>query len=123
MIALRKLGLSSRVVQLCPQKYWTYPLFLEEKQPALVKALRGAYADGIKLIKSGKDEDFFKANAKEFFNLSTSEEIAARIGKNRENYADLWGPSFFESQNKILQIGVSLGLLPNVGNLNDLWIR
>lgn len=94
-----------------------------EKQPALVKALRAAYVDGIKLIKSGKDEDFFKANAKEFFNLSTSEEIAAGIIKNRENYADLWGPSFFESQNKILQIGVSLGLLPNVGNLNDLWIK
>jgi ABC-type nitrate/sulfonate/bicarbonate transport system substrate-binding protein len=94
-----------------------------EKQPALVKALRAAYVDGIKLIKSGKDEDFFKANAKEFFNLSTSEEIAAGIIKNRENYADLWGSSFFESQNKILQIGVSLGLLPNVGNLNDLWIK
>ena len=94
-----------------------------EKQPALLKALRGAYADGIKLIKSGKDEDFFKASAKEFFNLSTAEEIAAGIGKNRKNYADLWGPSFFESQNKILRIGISLGLLPNVGNLNDLWIR
>ncbi len=94
-----------------------------EKQPALVKALRGAYVDGIKFIKSGKDEDFFKANQKQFYNLSTSEEIAAGIRKNRENYADLWGPSFFESQNKILQIGITLGLLPNVGNLNDLWIR
>jgi ABC-type nitrate/sulfonate/bicarbonate transport system substrate-binding protein len=94
-----------------------------EKHPALVQALRGAYVDGIKLIKSGKDEDFFKANAKEFFNLSTSEEIAAGIVKNRENFADLWGPSFFESQNKILQMGITLGLLPNVGNLSDLWIR
>jgi ABC-type nitrate/sulfonate/bicarbonate transport system substrate-binding protein len=29
-----------------------------EKRSALVKALRAAYVDGIKLIKSGKDEDF-----------------------------------------------------------------
>ncbi len=94
-----------------------------EKRPALVQALRGAYVDGIKLIKSGKDEDFFKANAKEFFNLTTSEEIAAGIVKNRENFADLWGPAFFESQNKILQTGITLGLLPNVGSLSDLWIR
>jgi NitT/TauT family transport system substrate-binding protein len=93
-----------------------------EKQPGLVKALRAAYVDGIKLIKSGKDEDFFKANAKEFFNLSGAEEIAAGIIKNRENFADTWGPSFFEAQNKMLQTGMSLGLLPNV-NLNDLWVR
>jgi ABC-type nitrate/sulfonate/bicarbonate transport system substrate-binding protein len=93
-----------------------------EKQPGLVKALRAAYVDGIKLIKSGKDEDFFKANAKEFFNLSGAEEIAAGIVKNRENFADTWGPSFFEAQNKMLQTGMSLGLLPNV-NLNDLWVR
>ncbi len=94
-----------------------------EKRPALVQALRGAYVDGIKLIKSGKDEDFFRANAKEFFNLNTPEEIAAGIAKNRENFADLWGPSFFESQNKILQMGMTLGVLPKVGNLNDLWIK
>jgi len=94
-----------------------------EKHPALVQALRGAYVEGIKLIKSGKDEDFFKANAKEFFNLSTSEEIAAGIVKNRENFADLWGPAFFESQNKLLQMGITLGLLPNVGSLSDLWIK
>lgn len=94
-----------------------------EKQPALVKAIREGYVEGIKVIKSRKDEDFFKANAKQFFNLSTPEELAAGIEKNRENFADLWGPSFFESQNKILQIGIDLGLLPNVGNLSDLWIR
>ncbi len=94
-----------------------------EKRPALVQALRGAYVDGIKLIKSGKDEDFFRANAKEFFNLNTPEEIAAGLAKNRENFADLWGPSFFESQNKILQMGMTLGVLPKVGNLNDLWIK
>jgi ABC-type nitrate/sulfonate/bicarbonate transport system substrate-binding protein len=93
-----------------------------EKQPGLVTAIRGAYRDGIKLIKSGKDEDFFKANAKEFFNLSTAEEIAAGLIKNRENFADTWGPSFFESQNKMLPTGMTLGLLPNI-NLSDLWVR
>lgn len=93
-----------------------------EKQPGLVTAIRGAYRDGIKLIKSGKDEDFFKANAKEFFNLSTADEIAAGLVKNRENFADTWGPSFFESQNKMLQTGMTLGLLPNI-NVSDLWVR
>jgi NitT/TauT family transport system substrate-binding protein len=94
-----------------------------EKQLPLVKSIRAAYADGIKLIKSGKDEDFFKARAKEFFNLSTSEEISAGLKTNRENFAESWGEAFFQSQNKILQTGISLGLLPNVGNLNDLWLR
>jgi NitT/TauT family transport system substrate-binding protein len=94
-----------------------------EKNPGLVKAVRGAYTDGIKLIKSGKDEDFFKARAKEFFNLSTPEEVAAGIKANRENFAEVWNDSFFQSQNKILQTGVSMGLLPKVGNLNDLWLK
>lgn len=94
-----------------------------EKQPEFVKAIRGAYVDGIKLIKAGKDEDFFKAHAKEFFNLSTPEEIAAGMKSSRDNFADVWGESFFQSQNKILQTGISLGLLPNVGNLNDLWVK
>jgi len=43
--------------------------------------------------------------------------------RNRENFADIWGEKFFESQNKILQKGIALGLLPDVGNLNDLWIK
>jgi NitT/TauT family transport system substrate-binding protein len=94
-----------------------------EKQPAFVKSIRGAYVDGIKLIKAGRDEDFFKAHAKEFFNLTTPEEIAAGMKSSRENFADVWGDSFFQSQNKILQTGISLGLLPNVGNLNDLWVK
>ena len=79
--------------------------------------------DGIKLIKAGKDEDFFRAHAKEFFNLSTPEEIAAGMKSSRENFADVWGDSFFQAQNKILQTGISLGLLQNVGNLNDLWVK
>lgn len=94
-----------------------------EKQPALVKAIRAAYGDGIKLIKSGQDKDFFESHAKEFFNLSTPEEIAAGMKNNRDNFADVWGGPFFESQNKILQQGIALGLLPKVGNLNDLWIK
>jgi ABC-type nitrate/sulfonate/bicarbonate transport system substrate-binding protein len=94
-----------------------------EKQPALVKSIRGAYVDGIKLIKAGKDEDFFRAHAKEFFNLSTPQEIAAGMKSSRENFADVWGEAFFQAQNKILQTGISLGLLPNVGNLNDLWVK
>jgi ABC-type nitrate/sulfonate/bicarbonate transport system substrate-binding protein len=96
---------------------------IAEKQPGIIKAVRGAYADGIKMIKSGKDEDFFKAHAKEFFNLSMPEEIAAGIKQNRENFAESWGDAFFQAQNKILQTGVPLGLLPNVGNLNELWIK
>lgn len=94
-----------------------------EKQPHIVKAIRGAYGDAIKLIKSGQDEDFFKAKAKEFFNLSTPEEITAGMKVNKENFADKWGDDFFQTQNKILQSGIGLGLLPNVGDLNALWIK
>jgi ABC-type nitrate/sulfonate/bicarbonate transport system substrate-binding protein len=35
-----------------------------EKQPALVKAIRAAYADAVQMIKAGQDEDFFKSKAK-----------------------------------------------------------
>ena len=94
-----------------------------EKQPALVRAIRSAYMDAVQLIKKGQDEDFFKAKAKEFFNLSKPEEIAAGIKVNKANFADKWGESFFQSQNKILQSGISLGLLPNIGDLNNLWIK
>src|SRR6266576_3082783 len=94
-----------------------------EKQPALVKAIRGAYGDAIQVIKAGQDEEFFKSKAKELFNLSTPEEIAAGLKQNKANFADKWGESFFQSQNKILQSGISLGLLPNIGDLNNLWIK
>jgi ABC-type nitrate/sulfonate/bicarbonate transport system substrate-binding protein len=94
-----------------------------DKQPELVKAIRAAYIDGIKVIKTGQDKDFFRSHAKEHFGLSTPEEIAAGMKRNRENFADAWGDRFFESQNKMLQQGMALGLLPNVGNLNDLWIK
>lgn len=94
-----------------------------EKQPHLLKAIRAAYTDAVKVIKSGQDEEFFKAKAKEFFNLSSPEEIAAGIKVNKENFADKWGESFFQSQNKILQSGIGLGLLPNIGDLNTLWIK
>jgi ABC-type nitrate/sulfonate/bicarbonate transport system substrate-binding protein len=93
-----------------------------EKQPALVKAIRGAYVEAVKMIKAGQDKDFFEAKAKDFFNLSTPEQIAAGMKQNRQNFADLWGESFFQSQNKILQSGISLGLLPKV-NLNELWVK
>jgi len=94
-----------------------------EKQPALVKALRSAYVDAVKVIKAGQDDDFFNVKAKEFFNLSTPEEIAAGKKVNKENFAEKWGDVFFQSQNKILQSGIALGLLPNIGNLNDLWVK
>jgi len=55
--------------------------------------------------------------------LNTPEEVAAGMKRNRENFADIWGPAFFEGQNKILQKGIALGLLPDGGNLNDLWIK
>lgn len=93
-----------------------------EKQPALVKAIRGAYVEAVKMIKAGQDKDFFEAKAKEFFNLSTPEQVAAGMKQNRQNFADLWDESFFQSQNKILQSGISLGLLPKV-NVNELWIK
>ena len=93
-----------------------------EKQPGLVKAIRGAYVEAVKMIKAGQDKDFFETKAKEFFNLSTPEQIAAGMKQNRQNFADLWGESFFQSQNKILQSGISLGLLPKV-NVNELWIK
>ena len=94
-----------------------------EKQPALVKALRSAYGDAIQIIKTGQDEDFFKSKAKELFNLSTPEEVAAGFKQNQANAADKWGEVFFQSQNKILQSGISLGLLPNIGDLNNLWVK
>jgi hypothetical protein len=43
--------------------------------------------------------------------------------QNKANFADKWGEAFFQSQNKILQSGISLGLLPNIGDLNQLWIK
>jgi len=94
-----------------------------DKQPQIVKAIRSAYADAVQMIKSGQDEDFFKAKSKELFNLSTPEEIAAGIKQNKANFADKWGEAFFQSQNKILQSGISLGLLPNIGDLNNLWVK
>jgi ABC-type nitrate/sulfonate/bicarbonate transport system substrate-binding protein len=94
-----------------------------EKQPQLLKAIRGAYADAIHMIKTGQDEDFFKSKAKELFNLSTPEEVAAGFKQNQANAADKWGDAFFQSQNKILQSGISLGLLPNIGDLNNLWVK
>ena len=94
-----------------------------EKQPQIVKAIRSAYADAVQMIKAGQDEDFFKSKSKELFNLSTPEEIAAGIKQNKANFADKWGEGFFQSQNKILQSGISLGLLPNIGDLNNLWVK
>ena len=94
-----------------------------EKQPGLVKAIRSAYAEAVQMIKNGQDEDFFKSKAKDLFNLSKPEEIAAGIKVNKANFADQWGDGFFQSQNKILQSGISLGLLPNIGDLNSLWIK
>src|SRR5919112_684295 len=41
-----------------------------EKQPALVKAIRGAYVEAVKMIKAGQDKDFFEAKAKEFLILA-----------------------------------------------------
>ena len=94
-----------------------------DKQPQLVKALRSAYVDAVQMIKAGQDEDFFKSKAKDLFNLSTPEEVSAGMKQNKANFADKWGEGFFQSQNKILQSGISLGLLPNIGDLNNLWIK
>ena len=94
-----------------------------EKQPQLLKAIRAAYTDAIQVIKTGQDEEFFKAKAKEFFNLSNPEEVAAGMKQNKANFADKWGEQFFQSQNKMLQSGIGLGLLPNIGDLNHLWIK
>jgi ABC-type nitrate/sulfonate/bicarbonate transport system substrate-binding protein len=94
-----------------------------EKQPQLVKALRSAYIDAVRMIKAGQDEDFFKSKAKDLFNLSNPEEVSAGMKQNKANFADKWGDDFFQSQNKILQSGISLGLLPNIGDLNNLWIK
>lgn len=96
-----------------------------DKQPDLVKAIRAAYLDGIRVIKAGQDKEFYESKAKEFFGLKTPEEIAVSMKRNQENFADpdRWGGAFFQAQNKILQKGIALGLLPDVGNLDDLWLR
>src|ERR1044071_9748959 len=93
-----------------------------DKQPALVKAIRAASLDAVRMIKSGQDKDFFQSHAKEFFNLTTPEEISAGIDVNRQNFAERWDDPFFQSQNQILQTGISLGLLPTV-NVNTLWVK
>ena len=65
-----------------------------EKQPQMVKALRGAYADAVQMIKKGQDEDFFKSKSKELFNLSTPGRSRRRHqGQNKDNFADKWGDS------------------------------
>jgi NitT/TauT family transport system substrate-binding protein len=94
-----------------------------DKQPGLVKAIQSAYGDAVQVIKKGQDEDFFKSKAKELFNLSSPQEVAEGIKVNKANFADKWGGDFFQTQNKILQSGISLGLLPNIGDLNNLWIK
>jgi len=94
-----------------------------EKQPGLVKAIRSAYGDAVQTIKKGEDEEFFRSKAKELFNLRSPQEIAAGMKVNKANFADKWGESFFQSQNRMLQSGISLGLLPNIGDLNILWIK
>jgi len=96
-----------------------------DKQGDLVEAIRATYLDGIRVIKSGEDKEFYESKAKEFFGLKTPEEIAVSMKANRENFADpdTWGGAFFQAQNKILQKGIALGLLPDVGNLDDLWLR
>ena len=94
-----------------------------EKQPGLVKAIRSAYGDAVQTIKKGEDEEFFRSKAKELFNLRSPQEIAAGMKVNKANFADKWGESFFQSQNRMLQSGISLGLLPNIGDLNTLWVK
>jgi ABC-type nitrate/sulfonate/bicarbonate transport system substrate-binding protein len=94
-----------------------------DRQPQLLKAIRAAYGDGIKVIKTGQDKEFFENNAKDLFGLRTAEEIAAGFKRNRETYADAWDDKFFQAQNKILQQGIALGLLPSTGNLSELWIK
>jgi hypothetical protein len=49
--------------------------------------------------------------------------VTAGIKVNKENFADKWGDVFFQSQNKILQSGIGLGLLPNIGDLNQIWVK
>lgn len=43
--------------------------------------------------------------------------------QNKANFADQWGREFFQSQNQIQQSGISLGLLPNIGDLSQLGVR
>ena len=51
-----------------------------EKQPALVKSIRGAYVDGIKLIKTGKDTDFFKVSRRSRWNARATRRIRTAMG-------------------------------------------
>jgi len=96
-----------------------------EKQPELVHALQAAYAEAVAFIKAGNDEEFFRANAKEFFGIDSDspELMNAAMKRNRESFADKWGADFFASQNNILQKGIDLGLLPRVQNLEELWVK
>ncbi|MQA87645.1 MAG: PhnD/SsuA/transferrin family substrate-binding protein [Streptosporangiales bacterium] len=94
-----------------------------ENNPEMVKALRAAYLEGIEYIKSGKDEEFFRDNAQKYFGLSGSEEIEASFERNRENFVGETDSDFTEAQNEILTKGIELGLLPDAGDLTDLWVK
>lgn len=94
-----------------------------DKDPSLARAMQAAFLEGIQVIKSGQDEDVWKAKAKELFGLNTEAEISGAVKRNRETFADQWADAFFDSQNKILRKGIELGLLPEAGELKELWVR
>ena len=94
-----------------------------EKQPQLVKAMRSAYADAVQMIKKGQDEDFFKSKAKEFFNLSTPEEVAAGHEGQQSKLRRQMGRQLLSVAEQNSAIRHRLGPLPNIGDLNTLWIK
>lgn len=93
--------------------YATKPQWIEDR-PETVAALQAVFAEAIRTIKAGEDEQFFRENADELFGLTTPEQVDAGFERNRLSYAepDEWSQDNIEIQNEILLEGVDLGLLP-----------
>ena len=95
-----------------------------EKQPGLVKAIAAPMADAVQDDQERPGRRFFQVESQGAIQPKHPGRNRRRASKqNKANFADKWGEGFFQSQNKILQSGISLGLLPNIGDLNNLWIK
>ena len=43
--------------------------------------------------------------------------------RNYASYTEKWDDSVFQAQNKILQVGIDLGILPNIPGWQDMWMK
>ena len=93
--------------------YAATPQWIDE-HPEALDAVQAVFAEAIRTIKAGEDEEFFRENAADLFGLTTPEQVDAGFERNRLAYVspDEWSQEDVEIQNEILQEGIELGLLP-----------